>query len=1509
MRRTRLEPDVAYVILLEKQTRTEPIVTADDQDKPASPSRANSDPEYPADQQFRPLVVVLAGDDNRVDPAWLANLQSTLPGRYLAASSTATAGLESLECDTRCWPELVRQAAKFGADDGALVIESGLAVPEDFSSRLAALSRSPECPPLTSFAGNHDDVANPFHGLEAELSPDWCDDLAHLAGRRQWVAVDHRCPRLTFISANPPENAVDLAERNEGWIFDGIFIHDPRRDLTAGHGRHPALAAALGSLRLACTRLAERGEINLELPAIGRDDKAITLHIAHHWGGGVARWIDDVIAGDDHGHHLVLAARGYTDGKVHGHRLCLYLAGATRGLLDEWVLSPAIAATATTHDHYRELLQHIIERYAIGRIIVSSLIGHSFDALRTGQPTMQVLHDYYPAWPVLEHDPLEFDNGEGVDLAGALSSNASNLLFDRTDVAFWQDLARQWLKLTAEHEVCLIAPTNQVRRRWCRLMGNDLERIDIVPHGFQGWSGALDIQPTPRADGRLNLVVVGRLSPGKGLTLLEQALPKLREVAHITLVGCGHHGMRLFGQAGVDILLDFEREALPGILATLRPQGALFLSTVAETWNYVLSETRSLGLVPIATRTGSFVERIDDGRDGLLFDPSADALIECLTRLRRDPAQLVDLAAHLPAEPGVAESVAHWDLQVAALARRLPAPCPASAASLQTMVFEADLADSRVEIEGLERRNDALYADLVNRTEWARKQERLNRERTDELHLVMEQARQQADELEERTRWALSLDEALKQEQARADHLQEYVEALHASTSWRLTRPLRFLTRLAANGRAHRAWNPWQWPRLLGQFRHNLRVGGLRGAIDRMQHLDAPAHAAPPATAVPANELTEPPADPDPVTLPNVAHPRVSIIIPVYNKVAYTGACLHSIVEHTPESDWEVIVVDDCSSDETPEYLSQCQGIRVIRNAENSGFIRSCNAGAEAARGEYLVLLNNDTTVTEGWLDALIDTFEQFDDAGIVGGRLVYPDGRLQEAGGIIFNDASGWNYGRGDDPALPQYNFVSEADYISGACLAVRKADFERMGGFDTRFVPAYYEDTDLCFQVRTMGKRVIYQPATTIVHHEGISSGTEESSGTKRYQAVNRDKFRDKWAQVLTDHPPAEPDHQRADPVRHLRFRRLPKRVLVIDAVTPQPDHDSGSVRIMAMMTLLRDLGFQVTFIPENMAWVAGYSDALQEAGIEVLHAPRTPSLEAWLEEHGSDLDLVIVSRHYVLAPMLAKLRRLCRQARLVFDTVDLHFLREEREAEVTGSNEIAARATETRRQELALIEQSDTTLVVSAVERDLLTELLPDADVRIVSNIHRVHGRKRGFGERKDLMFVGGFQHVPNIDAAKWLVEEIFPMVRQRIPEARLHLIGSRMPAEILSIDSPGVQVHGFVPELEPFLEGCRLSLAPLRYGAGVKGKVNQAMSHGLPVVATSCAAEGMFLEHGKDVLIADDAETFADCIVRACSDESLWQRLSDGALDNVHNHFSMEAARQALIEAFQLESGSD
>jgi GT2 family glycosyltransferase len=255
--------------------------------------------------------------------------------------------------------------------------------------------------------------------------------------------------------------------------------------------------------------------------------------------------------------------------------------------------------------------------------------------------------------------------------------------------------------------------------------------------------------------------------------------------------------------------------------------------------------------------------------------------------------------------------------------------------------------------------------------------------------------------------------------------------------------------------------------------------------------------------------------------------PTTSIIIPVYNGIEYTEACLVALQETLPHHfKGEIIVVDDASTDETPTRLkywaSQDKRLKILRNRKNAGFIASCNRGAKTAKGEILIFLNNDTLPQHGWLPPLLNIFQTCPDAGAVGGKLIYPDGRLQEAGGIIFSDGFGANFGKWDhNPDAPLYNYVREVDYCSGALLATWRSLFMELGGFDTRYRPAYYEDTDYCFSVRQKGYRVYYQPESTIIHLEGASSGNDLSSGAKRYQVINHKKFVKKWSSALQRQP----------------------------------------------------------------------------------------------------------------------------------------------------------------------------------------------------------------------------------------------------------------------------------------------------------------------------------------------------------------------------------------------------
>lgn len=672
----------------------------------------------------------------------------------------------------------------------------------------------------------------------------------------------------------------------------------------------------------------------------------------------------------------------------------------------------------------------------------------------------------------------------------------------------------------------------------------------------------------------------------------------------------------------------------------------------------------------------------------------------------------------------------------------------------------------------------------------------------------------------------------------------------------------------------------------------SLRTRGWRTTVDRVRAQFR--RAAP----LPAGQLYRPaPAAFAPFAVATSDAPAASIVIPVYDQFAHTLACLRALAAHPPAMAFEVIVVDDGCSDETVDALPQIAGVRYHRRTQNGGFIAACNDGASLARSEWLVFLNNDTIPQPGWLDALVATFTEHPGAGLVGAQLLYPDGRLQEAGGVVFADGSAWNYGKFESPEDPRFAYLRDCDYASGAAIAIPRTLFARLGGFDTRYAPAYYEDTDLAFAVRAAGRRVLYQPAARVIHVEGATAGTDTGAGMKAYQVRNRGTFAAHRHDALAQQLPAN-----TVPTPALLHRRQ-KQVLIIDAQTPRPDHDSGSLRLVNLMRLLIEEGAHVVFLPGNRHREEPYATQLQHLGVEVWYAPFAARPSAWLREHGPRLDAAMVSRHYVASAFLPLLRAHAPQARIVFDTVDLHYLRERRGAEVTGDAALASAAERTRALELAVIAQSDTTLVVSEIERDLLRVDAPDARVELLSNLHRVAGAGRPFAQRRDLVFVGGFRHPPNVDAVRWFVQHAFASIRARLPDVTFHCIGSHPPPEIEALAAqPGVVVHGHVADIDPFMDGGRIAIAPLRFGAGVKGKINLAMAHGQPVVATSCAVEGMHLRDGEDVLVADDPQAFADAVVRLYEDEALWNALARSGLDSVARNFSLEAARDTVRRVF-------
>jgi GT2 family glycosyltransferase len=350
-------------------------------------------------------------------------------------------------------------------------------------------------------------------------------------------------------------------------------------------------------------------------------------------------------------------------------------------------------------------------------------------------------------------------------------------------------------------------------------------------------------------------------------------------------------------------------------------------------------------------------------------------------------------------------------------------------------------------------------------------------------------------------------------------------------------------------------------------------------------------------------------AAPNVIRFPEVARPDVTVVMLTYNRWDLTKQALRLLADVT-EPRFELVIVDNASTDGTLDHLAQVSGARVLRNPRNLGFGPATNQGAAMARGRYLLLLNSDAWVRPGWLEPLIDVADADPGVAAVASKLLYPDGRLQEAGSIVWREARVRQYGDGDVPNRPEYNFRRTVDYASAACLLVRRSAFIAVGGFDPRFAPVYCEDVDLCLALAAGPGRVVYQPRSVVEHVRGASSsGGVQSSRIER----NRRLLHARWRAVL-DRRPSESWRVEPSAIAGGRDAIACERILVLTG--PRPD-GAGTPEQRRLHSLV---DAAVLRWPEARWTVASLDgepvnrpDDLGDAGIEAVTG--SVSWEAWL------------------------------------------------------------------------------------------------------------------------------------------------------------------------------------------------------------------------------------------------------------------------------------------------------
>jgi GT2 family glycosyltransferase len=594
---------------------------------------------------------------------------------------------------------------------------------------------------------------------------------------------------------------------------------------------------------------------------------------------------------------------------------------------------------------------------------------------------------------------------------------------------------------------------------------------------------------------------------------------------------------------------------------------------------------------------------------------------------------------------------------------------------------------------------------------------------------------------------------------------------------------------------------------------------------------------------------------------------RASVLIPTYARDDLTLKCLISILVSTGLEDVEFLVAEDAAHIDGGWILQYfCPFIKLIKSEVNKGFLRNCNDAAKSAIGKILVLVNNDVIASRNALNQLLDTFERDEKIAVVGGLILNADGSVQENGGMLWRDASAWNYNRGWSPRdLLAQNF-RDVDYVSGCWIGIKKSVWDEVGGFDSRYEPAYCEESDFCLTAWQRGYRVCINPASVITHLDGATMGTDEKSNSlKAYQVINRKKLLAKWRHLL-----AADFNVNGNPSPFHTGRSFKNKSIsvVFDHYIPEPDRDAGSRTLFSIcQTLAKIENNYVIFVPANNHR-SEYAAQLEALGIEIILGDAGWNrFDDLIKNHSHFINFALVSRYDIAKKFEWQISQLnCKMALYIHDLDTLRkipwgsgnaraegFIKQAMTVHMANYHKIYARF--------------DSILSCSEEETEMMRPYLGGKMVNIFPYDNKFKSMANPEGNRNDLIFVGSYNHTPNREGLRQFLETQWLTLSNRLPGARLHIVGSGFERD-LAFAMKNVVVHGFVSDrtLNYLYSISRVSLAPLLSGAGVKGKVIESCAHGVPCVGTEVAYRGIDLA-GQHAFCSGDMASMSDRVVLA------------------------------------------